>query len=172
MDYFIRFIKDSAIKVKKLHKDAIIPTRSNPTDSGLDLYSVEEVILEPGKHQMVSTGIAIELPESIETRSNDPSTFEDVFTSIITFEAQIRPRSGLAAKHGITVLNTPGTVDQSYRGGIKVILLNTSDEVFIVERGMRIAQMVICPVILPRVVEVDELSDTDRGDGGFGSTGI
>lgn len=172
MDYFTKFIKNSEIKVKKLHKDAIIPTRSNPTDSGLDLYSVEEVILEPGKHQMVSTGIAIELPKSIETRSLDPVISGEVFTPIITFEAQIRPRSGLAAKHGITVLNTPGTCDNSYRGTIKVILLNTSKEVFIVEKGMRIAQMVICPVILPKLVEVDELSDTSRGDGGFGSTGI
>ena len=108
-------------------------------------------VLEPGKRMMVPTGMAIALPEG--------------------FEAQVRPRSGLAAKQGVTVLNTPGTVDCDYRGEVKVILVNLGDEPVTIERGMRIAQMVIAPVTRARLHKVETLDETERGAGGFGSTG-
>jgi len=109
------------------------------------------LILAPGKHAMVPTGLTIALPSC--------------------FEAQVRPRSGLAAKHGVTVLNSPGTVDADYRGEINVILINHGDAPFPIKRGERIAQMVIAPVVQAQLIQVDALSNTDRGAGGFGSTG-
>jgi dUTP pyrophosphatase len=108
-------------------------------------------VLAPGKHAMVPTGLAIALPQG--------------------FEAQVRPRSGLAAKHGITALNSPGTIDADYRGEIQVILINHGTEPFAIRRGERIAQMVIAPVVQVRLNAVDSLPETGRGSGGFGSTG-
>ncbi|MCT7992383.1 dUTP diphosphatase [Laspinema olomoucense] len=119
------------LKVYLLHPDAIIPTYAHHDDSAMDLSSVEEVLLHPGNLHAIGTGIAIQLP---------PLT-----------EAQIRPRSGLAYKHGITVLNTPGTIDEGYTGELKVILINHGQEIFQVLKGMRIAQMAITPVIRPEI---------------------
>lgn len=140
------------LKVKKLTDDAILPHYAHPGDAGADLFSNEEAELAPGESRMIKTGISIELP---------PAT-----------EAQVRPRSGMALKHAITVLNTPGTVDEGYRGEVGVILINHSKEVFVIEKGMKIAQMIVKPVITVEVEEVEELSDTKRGAGGFGSTGM
>jgi dUTP pyrophosphatase len=117
----------------------------------MDLYAVEPLRIAPGQRALVSTGLILELP---------PNT-----------EAQVRPRSGLALKHGITVLNSPGTIDEPYRGVVGVILINHSDQEFGVEPGMRIAQIVIKPVLAVQVNEVSEVSDSRRGAGGFGSTG-
>lgn len=139
------------LKIKKTHKDSIIPSYAHKGDAGLDLYSIEEKLIESGSTALIKTGIKIELPEGTE--------------------AQIRPRSGLALKNSITVLNSPGTIDEGYRGEIGVILINHSKESFKVEKGMKIAQMVIQNVIKAEVIEVDELSDTLRAEGGFGSTG-
>jgi dUTP pyrophosphatase len=140
------------LKILKLDEAALIPRYEHPEDSGLDLFSIEEVELLPSESKLIHTGISIELP---------PET-----------EAQIRPRSGLALKHQITVLNTPGTVDEGYRGEICIILINHGKNVFKVMKGMKIAQMVIAPVIHVQIKNVDTLSNTSRGVGGFGSTGI
>ena len=139
------------LKIKRLSEGAILPHYAHPGDAGLDLFAVEEAELAPGQSCMVKTGVAIELPSRTE--------------------AQVRPRSGLANKHAVTVLNTPGTIDEGYRGEIGVILINHGKVPFIVEKGMKIAQMIVKPVISVRVEEVSELSDTSRGAGGFGSTG-
>ena len=139
------------LKVQKIHSEAIIPNYAHQGDAGLDLYSVEEVKINPSETALIKTGIKIELP---------PQT-----------EAQVRPRSGLALKHGITVLNTPGTIDEGYRGEVGVVLINHGKETFIVEKGMKIAQMVVKPVWYVEVDEVEELSETERAEGGFGSTG-
>ena len=139
------------LKVKKLNPDAILPAYAREGDAGLDLFSVKHLVIEPGKSALVPTGVAIELPSGTE--------------------AQVRPRSGLALKHGISVLNTPGTVDEGYRGEVGVILINHGANAFTVEPGMKIAQMVVSPRIQVQVEEVPELSDTQRGSGGFGSTG-
>jgi dUTP pyrophosphatase len=139
------------LKITRTRKDAIIPRYAHKDDSGLDLFSVDILTLEPGEFKLVKTGIKIELPENTE--------------------AQVRPRSGLAYKNGITVLNTPGTIDEGYRGEIGVILINHSKKTFHITAGMKIAQMVIMPVLRPRVVVSEELSETVRGEGGFGSTG-
>jgi dUTP pyrophosphatase len=138
--------------IKKLCNDAILPQYAHPEDAGMDLYSIEPQTILPGETALVRTGIAIALP---------PNT-----------EAQVRPRSGLAAKNSVTVLNTPGTVDEGYRGEIKVIMINHGKQPFVIEPKMRIAQMVICPVLHPDVFLVDELDATARGAGGFGSTGV
>lgn len=140
------------LKVKKLSQTAKLPEYAHPGDAGMDLFSNEELILKPGEYRVVKTGITIELP---------PST-----------EAQVRPRSGLAAKHGITVLNTPGTIDEGYRGEVGVILINHSKADFHITTGMKIAQMIIAPVVRADIEETDQVSDTRRGDGGFGSTGV
>lgn len=143
---------DETVKVKRLSDRAIVPSYAHQGDAGLDLYSVVDLVIEPGESALVGTGIAIELP---------------LFT-----EAQIRPRSGLALKHQITVLNSPGTVDQSFRGEVGVILINHGKFPFVVSVGDRVAQMVIKPVLQVKVVEVSELDSTARGEGGFGSTGV
>jgi len=158
------------LKIKKLHKDAIILTRSNPTDSGLDLYSIGDVQIHQGQYKTVLTGIAIQLPKPIQMGVYPIELGVD-FRQTVVLEAQIRPRSGLAAKNGITIINSPGTVDNDYRGEIKVILRNEGNEIFYIKKGDRIAQMVICPVFIPEITEVKELDDTSRGDNGFGSTG-
>jgi dUTP pyrophosphatase len=135
-------------------KDLPTPKYATPGSAGMDLYAdiQSPLTLYKGQKLLISAGISIELPEK--------------------YEAQIRPRSGLAAKNGITVLNTPGTIDSDYRGEIKVILINLSDTDFTIERGMRIAQMIIAPVTTAYIVETESLEETKRGDGGFGSTGV
>ncbi len=140
------------LKIKKLIESAVIPQYEHLDDSGLDLIAIEELTIPPGASCLVRTGIAIALP---------PNT-----------EAQVRPRSGLALKHQITVLNSPGTVDEGYRGEIGVILINHGKQTFQVTQGMKIAQMVIMPVIRVEIKEVEQLGETSRGVGGFGSTGL
>jgi dUTP pyrophosphatase len=140
------------LKIKKIHPRAKLPEYAHQGDAGIDIFSVEEVVIEPGSSKLIRTGIIIELPEGTE--------------------AQVRPRSGLALKNQITVLNSPGTIDAGYRGEVGVILINHGKTAFLVEEGMKIAQMVIQPVLRVEVEEVDELSDSSRGQGGFGSTGV
>jgi len=139
------------LNVQKLDPAAVAPHYAHPGDAGLDLFSNEHVELKPGESHLVKTGVAVELP---------PGT-----------EGEVRPRSGLAAKHQITVLNSPGTVDEGYRGEIGVILINHGRTAFVVEKGMKIAQMLVKPVIRVEVREVEALSASRRGAGGFGSTG-
>ena len=144
-----------SVQVKRLRNyDGLdLPAYATTRSAGMDLLAANDgpQSLNPGERGMVSTGIAIALPPG--------------------FEAQIRPRSGLALKHGIAVLNSPGTIDADYRGEIGVILINHGTETFIVERGMRIAQMIIAPVSQATWEEVSELTQSDRGEGGFGYTG-
>ena len=142
------------ILIKRLSKNVILPKYETEGSSGLDLAANidDQIEILPGKSEVIPTGLAIEIPKN--------------------FEVQIRPRSGLAAKYQISVLNTPGTIDADYRGELKVILINLSDKVFVVKKGLRIAQMVLCPVIKATLKEVKELKSTDRGTGGLGSTGI
>jgi dUTP pyrophosphatase len=133
--------------------DLPLPAYATPGSAGCDLLAAvgADVVIQPGQRELIPTGIAIALPAG--------------------FEAQVRPRSGLAVKHGITGLNSPGTIDADYRGEIKVILINHGSAPFTVERGMRIAQMVLAPVITARWLECEALDATERGAGGFGSTG-
>ncbi len=142
------------IKIKKLNPKAILPKYMTKNSVGMDLYACIEnsIILKPFKRVLVSTGIAISLPEG--------------------YEAQIRPRSGLAYKHGIFLLNSPGTIDSDYRGEIKIILCNLGEKNFIIKNGDRIAQMVINRIEKCEWLEVDEIDLTERGKNGFGSTGI
>ncbi|MBU2496772.1 MAG: dUTP diphosphatase [Nanoarchaeota archaeon] len=140
------------IKIKKIVEYAILPKRAYEYDAGFDLYSSEENILKPNERKLVKTGIAIEMP--------------------LNYHAEIRPRSGLAIKHGITVLNAPATIDSGYRGEIQVILINHSDEEFLVNKGERIAQLLFSKVDSIAFEEVEELSDTTRGEKGFGSSGV
>lgn len=140
------------LKITRLSPHAILPSYSHPDDSGMDLIAAEGQTLPPGESALIPTGIAIALP---------PNT-----------EAQVRPRSGLALKHQIAVLNTPGTIDEGYRGEIGVILVNHGKAAFQVTRGMRIAQLVVAPVIRVEIEEVSNLDDTKRGADGFGSTGL
>tara|TARA_B100001564_G_scaffold355780_1_gene368716 strand:+ start:654 stop:1094 length:441 start_codon:yes stop_codon:yes gene_type:complete len=141
------------IFIKRLSKNIPLPKYETTGSSGMDLSAnIEKTIsIAPGKISVIPTGISVSIPNN--------------------FEIQIRPRSGLAAKNQISVLNTPGTIDSDYRGEIKVILINLSEKVFLVEKGDRIAQMILCPVIKAKLTEVDSLDDTSRGSGGFGSTG-
>ena len=141
------------ILIKRLSKNISLPKYETEGSSGMDLSaSIEkEIQIEPGKSAIIPTGLAVSIPRN--------------------FEIQIRPRSGLAAKNQLTVLNTPGTIDADYRGELKVILINLSEKKFYVEKGLRIAQMVLCPVIKAILKEVDELDETERGSGGLGSTG-
>jgi dUTP pyrophosphatase len=131
--------------------DLPLPSYATPGSAGLDLRSAEALTLKPGARALVPTGIAIALPNG--------------------FEAQVRPRSGLAVKHGVTVLNSPGTIDADYRGEIKVPLINHGSEEFVIARGDRIAQMVVAAVVLAELVNVEVLDETSRGGGGFGSSG-
>lgn len=140
------------LKIKKLNEDAIIPNFAHKGDAGMDLYSIEEVNIPSTESRLIKTGISIQLPKNTE--------------------AQVRPRSGLALKHSVTVLNTPGTIDEGYRGEIGIILINHGKEEFTVTKGMKIAQMVVKPIYDINIEEVKELNDTDRGQGGFGSTGF
>jgi dUTP pyrophosphatase len=139
------------IKIKKLDDHAVIPQYQTAGAAGFDLHSVIKVMLHPGERALINTGLAMEIEDG--------------------YELQIRPRSGLAYKYGITVLNAPGTIDSDYRGEIKVLLINNSNETFTIQQNERIAQGVVQAVIQASFEEVKELSDTDRGTGGFGSTG-
>jgi len=139
------------LKVKKLNKLAQIPEYQTQEAAGFDLHSVEDIIIKPNERKLIGSGLAFDIPKG--------------------YEIQIRPRSGLAYKHGITVLNSPGTIDSDYRGEIKVLLINHSNEDFEIKVGERIAQAVIQEVIQATFQEIEELSQTDRGAGGFGSTG-
>ena len=140
----------------KLHRlpnghDLPLPQYASEDAAGLDITSAEEMVLEPGQRHAVATGFAIEIPQG--------------------HEVQVRPRSGLAIRNGITCLNTPGTIDSDYRGEVKVILINLGSEPFEIRRGERIAQLVPAPVLRARFIESAELAETARGSGGFGSTG-
>ncbi len=132
-----------------------LPAYETPEAAGMDLRAAladgETITLAPSAHALIPTGLTMAMPQG--------------------YEAQVRPRSGLAAKNGITVLNTPGTIDSDYRGEVKIILINLGDKPFTIERNMRIAQMIIAPVVQAELVEVELLDDTARGGGGFGSTG-
>ena len=141
------------ILIKKLNQKAIIPKYETLGASGLDLSANLEknIVLKPGEKCLVPTGIAVTIPNE--------------------YEFQIRPRSGLAMKNSITVLNSPGTIDADYRGEIKVIIINLGNKNFEITNGTRIAQMVLCPISKAKLLEVDDLDNTTRGDGGFGSTG-
>ena len=141
------------ILIKRISQNIPLPKYETSGSSGMDLSAnIESSIkIEPGKTSIIPTGLSISIPRN--------------------FELQIRPRSGLAAKNQITVLNTPGTIDSDYRGELKVILINLSNQSFLVEKGMRIAQMILSPVVKAKIIEVKELKKTDRGSGGFGSTG-
>ena len=140
------------LRFKKVHPDAVLPSYAHPSDAGMDVRSVEDVTLAPGKRALVHTGLVMLLPPM--------------------YEAQVRPRSGLALKSGVTVLNTPGTIDSGYRGEVGVILSNLGDSEFQVRKGDKVAQLVIAPVTQPQIVETTEVDETDRGAGGFGSTGV
>ena len=141
------------IKLSRLpHSGGLpLPRYASEDAAGLDIAAAEDLTLEPGQRHAVATGFAVEIPRG--------------------YEVQVRPRSGLAIKHGITCLNTPGTIDSDYRGEVKVILVNLGQEPFEVRRGERIAQLVPAPVLRADFVEVGELAETARGSGGFGSTG-
>ena len=145
-----------AVAIKKLENASgiDIPAYATEHSAGLDLQAAVEapVELKSGEHTLIKTGLSIALPDG--------------------YEAQVRPRSGLAFKNGVTVLNSPGTIDADYRGEIGVLLINHGKESFVIERGMRIAQMVIAPYTQVKFNETDNLSDTSRGAGGFGSTGV
>jgi dUTP pyrophosphatase len=144
------------VQIKLLpHAEGLaLPSYATPQSAGMDLLAAIDapITIEPMQRVMVPTGLTMALPDG--------------------FEAQVRPRSGLAAKNGVTVLNTPGTVDADYRGEVKVILINLSNEPFTIERGMRIAQIIIAPYTQAVIEQVDELNETTRGSGGFGSTGV
>ena len=140
------------LRFKKVHPDAVLPSYAHPSDAGMDVRSVEDMVLAPGRRALVHTGLVMLLPPG--------------------YEAQVRPRSGLALKSGVTVLNTPGTIDSGYRGEVGVILINLGDSEFQVRKGDKVAQLVIAPVTQPEIAEADAVDETDRGAGGFGSTGV
>ena len=142
------------VLIKRLSKNIELPKYETNGSSGMDLSAnVEKQIkIEPAKTSIIPTGISVSIPKN--------------------FEIQIRSRSGLAAKSQISVLNSPGTIDADYRGEVKVILINLSNQTFVVAKGTRVAQMVLCPIVKAKLKEVDNLDDTIRGKGGFGSTGL
>tara|TARA_B100000963_G_scaffold318275_1_gene299268 strand:- start:299 stop:739 length:441 start_codon:yes stop_codon:yes gene_type:complete len=141
------------ILIKRLSDKVILPKYETEGSSGMDLAAItnESIEIKPGSTAIIPTGLAVSIPKN--------------------FEIQIRPRSGLAAKYQISVLNTPGTVDADYRGELKVILINLGTKSVIIKNGDRIAQMVLCPIVKAKLKEVKTLEDTKRGSGGFGSTG-
>ena len=142
------------ILIKRLSKNIPLPKYETDGSSGMDIAAniKANIEIKPGKTVIIPTGLAVSIPKN--------------------FEIQIRPRSGLAAKNQISVLNTPGTIDADYRGELKVILINLGNNSFVVEKGLRIAQMVLCPIIKANIKEVETLENTKRGSGGFGSTGV
>lgn len=141
----------TTIRFKILDSSATIPVQAHPGDAGMDLVSIEDATIAPGARRLVRTGLAVEIP--------------------FGFEGQVRPRSGLALKHGVTVLNAPGTIDAGYRGEVGVVLANFGEAPFVVEKGMRIAQLVIAAVAEVSVEVAGELSSSERGEGGYGSSG-
>lgn len=154
-DEFYLLSKTKVLNFKKVSKDAVLPSYNYPSDSGFDLYSTEEVTISPFGRALIPTGLVVQFDEGLEL--------------------QVRPKSGLAINQGLTVLNTPGTVDQGYTGEIQVIVFNTNNHNVTVTKGMKIAQGVLCPVIngkFVRIGEIDNLENRDRGNKGFGSTGI
>jgi dUTP pyrophosphatase len=140
------------LRFKKLDPDAMLPAYAHESDAGMDVRSIESLTIPPMRRALVHTGLVMMLPPG--------------------YEAQVRPRSGLALKSGVTVLNTPGTIDAGYRGEVGVILANFGEEPFEVRKGDKIAQLVVAPVTKAVVEEAYELDETDRGAGGFGSTGV
>lgn len=129
-----------------------MPCYAHAGDAGMDLYSAADIVIKPGERKLVPTGIRMAIP--------------------IGFEAQIRPKSGLALKHGISIVNTPGTIDAGYRGDVGVIMINFGQEDFVIEKNSKVAQMVINKIEIAKIEEVNLLDDTTRGEGGFGSTGL
>ena len=151
----IKMMKTKSLGVELIHEDAKVPTYAYPSDSGFDLRSTVEINIPPFGRALIPTGIKLSIPEE--------------------HEIQIRPKSGLAINQGLTVLNTPGTVDSGYVGEIKVIVFNTNNETVTVSKGMKIAQAVLCPVVCGKYVSIelmDKVEDKDRMDNGFGSTGL
>ncbi len=140
------------VQIKQLTESATVPTLATPNSAGYDVYSDENITIKAHEYIMVSTGIAIAMPSDME--------------------AQVRPRSGLAIKNGVTVLNAPGTIDSDYRGEVKILLINHSDSDFLIEKGMRIGQMIFSKVERVLFDIVEQLDETKRGSGGFGSTGM
>ena len=151
----IKMMKTKSIGVELIHEDAKVPTYAYPSDSGFDLRSTVEIILPPFGRSLIPTGLKLSIPEE--------------------YEIQVRPKSGLAINMGLTVLNTPGTVDSGYVGESQVIVFNTNNHSVTISKGMKVAQAVLCPVVNGKYVEfelVDKVGDKDRGDKGFGSTGL
>lgn len=147
--------KSKTLKVQRVHQDAVLPKYAYPSDSGFDLHSTEKILIEPFGRVLVPTGLKLSFQEN--------------------FEIQIRPKSGLAINMGLTVLNSPGTIDQGYTDEIKVIVFNTNANSVIIEKGMKIAQAVLSPVMNGKFVNIEEVDDIeikDRGNNGFGSTGL
>lgn len=140
------------IKFKKLDDRATLPSRGSVRSSGLDLHSIDTMTLRPGNTYTLMTGLAVELPQGTE--------------------GQVRPRSGLARRHGITVLNAPGTIDEDYTGEIGVILVHHGKKNLLISEGDRIAQLVVAPVVYPKASWAEEIKETERGSDGFGSTGV
>ena len=145
-------MKERIIKFKKLDKDALLPEYAHKEDAGMDIFSNEKVEIKPKEWKLIKTGFCMELPHN--------------------FEAQVRSKSGLSLKSGIIVLNSPGTIDENFRGEVCVIVMNVSDKTYQVEKYQKIAQMVINKVEHLKSVEVEEIGATQRGNGGFGSTGL
>ena len=139
------------VAIRRLRPDAHVPSQAYDGDAGLDLAACESLVLQPGARAVIPTGLAVEIPEG--------------------YAGFVQPRSGLAARHGIGVVNSPGLIDSGYRGEIRVVLINTDREIpFVVEPGMRVAQLVIAPVASVRLVEAEELATSERGGRGFGSS--
>ncbi len=147
------FYQMKKVLIKKLKNNIPTPKYETPGSSGMDIAASleKDIIIKPGEKMIIPTGIAVSIPEN--------------------FEIQIRPRSGLAAKNNLSILNTPGTIDSDYRGEIKVILINLGKNDFVVKNGLRIAQIILCPVEKFQLQDVKELPESNRGSGGFGSTG-
>ncbi|MET0440019.1 MAG: dUTP diphosphatase [Devosia sp.] len=147
-------LKEIEIALQRLPNGGGLPLPAYASDgaAGMDVVAAETLTLRPGARHAVATGFAMAIPAG--------------------YEVQVRPRSGLALKHGVTCLNTPGTIDSDYRGEVKVLLVNLGEEDFVITRGMRIAQMVVAPVTQVRFAEIGETTETTRGAGGFGSTGV
>lgn len=140
------------VAFRRLRPDAHVPRQAYEGDAGLDLAACDAIHLEPGERAVVPTGLAVEIPDG--------------------YAGFVQPRSGLAARHGIGIVNSPGLIDSGYRGEIRVVLLNTSRDAFSVEPGMRIAQLVVAPVASVRLIEVDDLAGSERGVRGFGSSAV
>ena len=140
------------VKFRRIDPAATLPSYAHPGDAGMDIRSIEDLVIDPGARKLVHTGLVMMLPPG--------------------YEAQVRPRSGLALRNGVTVLNTPGTIDEGYRGEVGVVLANFGSEPFRVEKGSKIAQIVVAPCTRAEIEETVEIDSTERGEGGFGSTGV